>query len=310
MAAWFASKRLLPGLVGLELGAAGVAVAQVVRDSGRPPAVTACEFRSWNGDDRERVLARLAGDYHMKRVRCTTVLDASDYSLLLTEAPDVPREELRSAIRWRIKDLVDFHLDDATIDVFDVDSPRARAKQRAMYAVVAKNSAIRWRVDLCDAAGVQLDVIDIPEMAQRNIAAVLPEDARGLAMLAFTPSHGLLTITRQGELYLSRRLDLGTEQLQGPQGIDFFQQVVLEVQRSLDYYDSHFQQPPVVQLTLAPSAAAVPRLTEFLGENLGIKVAAMNLGAHLTCAPAAAEALGGRAWSALGAALRQEAKAL
>ena len=296
--------------MGLELGADGVAVTHVARDGGRPPAVTACEFRPWEGGDKERVLARLAGDYDMKRTRCTTVLDVSEYSLLLTEAPDVPREELRSAIRWRIKDLVDFHLDDATIDVFDVHSPRARAKQRAMYAVVAKNSAIRWRADLCEAAGVNLDVIDIPEMAQRNIAAVLPEDARGVAMLSFAPGHGLLTVTRQGELYLSRRLDIGTGQLQGPGGADFFEQVVLEVQRSIDYYDSHFEQTPVGHLVLAPAAGAVPRLVEYLGENLGMTVTVLDLGAHLACPPAAREVLGRHAWTALGAALRQEAKAL
>jgi len=52
-------------------------------------------------------------------------------------------------------------------------------------------------------------------MAQRNLASILPEDVSGVAMLTLTETRGLITITRQGELFLSRRLDLGLAQAAG-----------------------------------------------------------------------------------------------
>jgi MSHA biogenesis protein MshI len=305
------SKRLLPGLTGIEIGADGVSLARVMRQAGRAPVVQACDFRPWNGDSHERVLSRLASDYDLKRTRCTTVLDDGEYSLLLAEAPDLPADELRSAMRWRIKDLVDFHVDDATIDVFDVASPRAQGKQREMYVVAAKNAAIQRRVGLCRDAHINLDVIDIPELAQRNLASVLPQDVQGTVLLSFVAGAGLITITRQGELYLSRRLAFGTEQLGTDDGrAVYFDQIVLEVQRSLDYYDSHFRQPPAAHLMLSPSARDVAGLLDYLQQNLNVKSAVLDLGAVLKYDGARAELIEDRALIALGAALRLEEKAL
>lgn len=305
------TKKLIPGLTGIDIGAEGVAVARVVRRVEGAPVVTLCEFRAWDGDSRERVLSRLASDFNLKRSRCTTVLGADEYSLLLTEAPDVPAEELRLAIRWRIKDLIDFHLDDATVDVFDVKSAHTQGKQREMYVVAARSSAIQGRVDMCDAAGINLDVIDIPDLVQRNLAAVLPEDAQGVLMLSFTSDRGLITVTREGELYLSRRVEIGAEQLRGSDDrVAQFDQIVLEVQRSLDYYDSHFHQPPVAKLVLSPLTEEIPGLIDYLNQNLNIKAGVMDLDATLQFEGAGSEVRHERTLMALAAALRHEEKAL
>lgn len=301
------------GLTGIFWGADGVGLVRIVRDPGRLPCVTACEFRAWNSDETKRreVLTRLALDHDLKHTRCATSLDPTDYSLLLTDAPDVPADELRAAMRWRVKDLIDFHVDDATLDVFDVSAANKSGATRAMYVVAARNSAIQKRVDLCDAAGINLDVIDIPEMAQRNLAAVLPEDVRGMVTLSFTATDGLLTITRQGDIYLSRRIELGLDALNDAvDRASHFDQVVLEVQRSLDYFDSHFRQGHIDHLMLVPPAGAVPGLIDHLNQNLNIKAAAIDLTAALDRGATAVSMLRPEILGALGLALRQEARTL
>jgi len=313
MFSFLKEKRTAPGLTGIEVREDGIAVVHVVRDPGRPPRVTACGFRSWDGDarNREKVLAAVASDFDLKRTRCTTVLDGNDYTLLLTEAPDVPADELRSAIRWRIKDLIDFHVDDATLDVFDVTTPNAPGKTRSMYVVAARNAAIQRRVDLCDNAGINLDIIDIPEMAQRNLAAILPEDVRGVVMLSLGPTRGLVTITRQGEIFLSRRIELGLDTLrQADDRTPYFDQIVLEVQRSLDYFDSHFRQAHIDSLVLSPPAGEIPGIVDYLNQNLNVKSSVMNLEQALQFDGDAAPTLSNAGLIALGAALRQEEKAL
>ena len=108
------------GLTAVGLHGHGASVVRVRRGAAAPPCVTVCEFRPWiDGEDRGKALGRLAGEYGLKRSRCTTALDPGEYNLLLTEAPEVPDEELRAAIRWRIKDIVDFPIQNATIEVFD-----------------------------------------------------------------------------------------------------------------------------------------------------------------------------------------------
>ncbi|MBI3898099.1 MAG: pilus assembly protein PilM [Gammaproteobacteria bacterium] len=312
MFSFLKNKRTTHGLAGIELRDDGVSVVHVVRDAGRIPQVTACEFREWgDANEKEKVLARIAADHGLKHARCTTVLDPAEYTLLLTEAPDVPPDELRHALRWRVKDLIDFHVDDATIDVFDVTTPNSPSKTRPMYVVAARNAAIQSRVNLCDNAGIGLDVIDIPELAQRNLASILPEDVRGVVLLVLTARSGLITITRQGEIFLSRRLELGVEALRvADDPAPYFDQIALEIQRSLDYFDSHFRQAHVDQVVLSPSASDLPALVAHLNQNLSIKANVMNLADVVQYDPAYTEQLGDRALLALGAALRQEEKAL
>ena len=302
---------MLPGLTGVGLLPDGVCVVRVERATGRLPAITLVDFRPWGDQGQDKVLARVAEDYDLKRSRCTTVLDPNEYTLLLTEAPDVPPEELRAAIRWRVKDLIDFHINDATLDVFDVPGEKAAGRARPMYAVAARTAAIQRRVDLLDAAGINLDVIDIPEMAQRNLAALLPEEAKGVVLLSFTAANGLITISKQTEIFLSRNIDIGLDMLtQLSDTAGLFDRIALEVQRSLDYYDSHFRQAPVSAIALAPMSKEIPGLMDYLKANLSTTVLTMDLMKLVECDAQFPPALQSACLTALGAALRQEERAL
>jgi MSHA biogenesis protein MshI len=302
---------MLPGLTGVGLQPDGVCVVRVERTTGRMPSVTLVDFRPWGGDGQEKVLARVAADYDLARSRCTTILDANEYTLLLTEAPDVPPDELRAAIRWRIKELIDFHINDATLDVFELPGEKASGRARSMYAVAARSAAIQRRVDMMTAAGINLDVIDIPEMAQRNLASLLPEDAKGIVLLSFTTNGGLITITKQSEIYLSRSIDIGLDMLtQSQDTAGLFDRIALEVQRSLDYYDGHFRQTAINTLALAPMPVEVPGLADYLKANLNASVLTMNLTQLMECDVQLPPALQSVCLGALGAALRQEERAL
>ncbi len=276
------SKRLgAGGLAAVGLYTDGVCVARVRRDGIKKPIVDAYEFCPWAGEEEAKVLSRLAARHQLKRVRCTTVLDLDEYKLIPTEAPDVRPDELRAALRWRLKDLIEFHVNDAAIDAFELPKDNRGGQVRSMFAVVAKNGTIQARADRLCAAGVNLDVIDIPELAQRNLAALAPEDAAGVAFLALTETGGLITITKQTELYFSRSLDIGARALGPHDGNDAPERLILEIQRSLDYFDSHFRQPPIGHLLLDPETAVVPGLVERFASSLNIKVAAFDVGSLL-----------------------------
>lgn len=311
MFGFFKQRATGEGLVALSMQADGVCLARVNWPAGQRPKLLASEYRPLgDGDAATRELQRLASDHQLKHARCITLLDESEYSLLLTEAPDVKPEELRTALRWRVKDLIDFHINDATLDAFELPGTDGN-KAREMYAVVARSAAIRRRVDLLQNAGINLAVIDIPEMAQRNLAALLPEDRQGVAMLSFANRGGLLTISRQGDLYLSRGLDVGLDQLQQDGDVTgYFDRVVLEVQRSLDYFESHFRQSPVQHLVLTPVGAQLPGLFDYLSNNLSIKVSVMNLAELVEIGGGVPPELEAPCLFTLGAALRREEKVL
>jgi len=73
----------------------------------------------------------------------------ASYQLLPIEAPDVDAAELKAAVRWRIKEFIDFHIDDAAIDVFEMPSQGPRARARTMYVGAARNPLIVQRRQNC-----------------------------------------------------------------------------------------------------------------------------------------------------------------
>lgn len=227
-------------------------------------------------------MERAARDLHLSNYRCSTMLRSGEYDIVLVEAPSVPRGEMKSALRWKVKDLVDYPMDEATIDFLDVPREEGAAEGRTqqLYAVLARKEIVQARIRKFDEAGIPLAVIDIPETAQRNIAALYEENDRGVALVYFGPNWGLLTISHRGELYLTRRLELGIEELAADMEDASFgphERVVLEIQRTLDHFERQFRHVAVGKLLLGPTDHAT-RLREVLEEPFEMPVQQIDLG--------------------------------
>jgi MSHA biogenesis protein MshI len=232
------------------------------------------------GKTAAELLEKAGRELHAHAYRSITLLSAGEYQMLSVDAPNVAPDELKTAVRWRLKDMLDFHVDDATIDVLDlpVDPNAAVRAQHSMFAVAARNSVIEARQKLFTSAKVELAVIDIPEMAQRNISALVEPPGRGVAMLSFGDDGGLLTVSYRGELYLARRIDLALGQLLD-EDIErrnaAFDRVTLELQRSLDNFERQYSFISVAKLVLAPSP--VVGLDDYLSSNLYTPVDTLDL---------------------------------
>ena len=258
---------------------------------------------------------RTAKELGFDRYQCSTLLGAGEYQMLLVEAPNVPQAELKTAIRWRIKDLLDYHVDDATVDLLDVPpNPAGGERGHSMYAVTARNEVVQSCIGRFDAAHIPLSVIDIPETSQRNVAALFERDERGLAMLYLGAENGLLTINFKGELVLARRIEIGMRDLTAVTGAardEQFQRVLLELQRTLDHFDRQFTYVPVAKLMLAPDPEYTG-LLEFLAANLDMPVERVRLSSAIAFG-SRAELESEEEWRLfhlIGAALRHETKVI
>ncbi|MFA5912904.1 MAG: agglutinin biogenesis protein MshI [Burkholderiales bacterium] len=259
-------------------------------------------------------LQRAAQEYKLARYRCATLLHPAEYQLLMVDAPNVPREELKAAIRWRVKDLLDYHIDDATMDVLDIPIDQdAPGNSHYMYAVAARNEIVQMQIAQFERAKIGLQVIDIPETAQRNIAQLYETAHRGIGMLTFDHAGGLFTLSFEGELYLARRLDLSWAQLAAAreeQRQTYFERIGVELQRSLDHFERQYRNVALSELLLGPMPEDIGLLA-FLSSQLYLPLRQIDLADALEFGGAG---MGGeQQWQlfhVLGAALRLEAKAL
>lgn len=320
------------GLTGIGFEPDGLALASVSHGSAHGPQLTTVRYHPLEQtDDLDSVLGVASRDRDLRAFSANGVLAEGSFQLFLIEKPQVEDGELKSAVRWKIKDMIDFSIDEAIIDVFSVPGQRDRGRADMLYVVAARRATIREHIDSLERHGFGLNIIDIPELAQRNIAARLPEDGSGVALLKLGPSSGLLTLSRESVLYLSRHIDTGLRDLTPPAGQAVSEEsltdvpsdslelsldaiapeqqqamdaIVLEVQRSLDYYESHFGQPPINSLVIAPLQHNVPGLVDYFASNLGVSVRELDLTAVLDSSEVLSPELQSRCWFAIGAALR------
>jgi MSHA biogenesis protein MshI len=259
----------------------------------------------------QEVLPALAERYALRRYPLNLVLAPADYRLLPIEAPKVPAVELRDALRWLIQDTLDFPAETAEIEYFYLPKPRHAEHSTSLVATVAPAEAIQRYENHLAEAGLQLAAIDIPELALRNLAALLPESADGVAFVALNGRRGIIQLQKNAVLYVTRSIDIGLNDLgklaecHDIAELPALERLALEIQRSLDYFENHYGMPPAAGLVLAPTLASA-RLAGLLEPALGVPCWAMDLNSLIPCAEALNQASQQACLLAIGAALRQE----
>ncbi|MGH8678427.1 MAG: agglutinin biogenesis protein MshI [Burkholderiales bacterium] len=301
--------RKASGLVAVSLQSDRVDVARVRREGDRHPIVELCTSFPKHGSDAE-TLEKLRRELNLSRSPCTCLLPARQYQLQVIDSPSVPEAELKSAVRWRLIDFLDYPVETATVDMFRVPAdPSAPTRQRWVYALAARNETISACMSAFAEAKLPLSVIDIPEMAQRNLARLFEAQGQGLAMLSFGEERGLLTFTAAGELYFSRSIDITAAQLVSATGElreQLIDRVVFELQRSLDHFDRQFSFLPLSKLMVAPLPEDVG-LESYLMQHLYVTVemARIETVLDIQSQPILADpAIQGQYLLSLGAALR------
>jgi MSHA biogenesis protein MshI len=110
-------------------------------------------------------------------------------------------------------------------------------------------------------------------------------------------------LTRRIELPRSETISLDDDPLNP--SIDA-SALALELQRSLDYYESHFDQTPITELVIAPNDARAERLGDALKNETSLRIAQLDLSELLELASPVQLTNSLSCLYAIGAALRND----
>jgi MSHA biogenesis protein MshI len=258
----------------------------------------------------EHVLAPLNHSPDLARAPVSAVLSTEDYQLVQVEAPDVVPSELRGAVRWKLRDIVNFPVADAVIDVFGIPEHARYVETRMVFAVAARPQSVQRIIELVKPRARGFDVIDIPELCLRNLCSLLPQDERGVALLALGEGFAQLVLSCKGTLYLTRRIELMRQmeslELAGGRADADAQALAIELQRSLDYYESHYDGNPIVDVVIASGDERAQHLIEPLRTATGLEVELLDVRQLFEVAPGVEPDTRFPGLVALGAALRTD----
>ncbi|OYU98103.1 MAG: agglutinin biogenesis protein MshI [Burkholderiales bacterium PBB5] len=283
----------------------------VQRTADGKPAVRWTAHAPWATS--ESALRQLRRSRQLNRHRCVALLERHQYQCISMDAPsDVPRDDWAAAVRWQLKDTVDYPVDTAAVDVLAVPEGTSYRAQPLVIAVAAAAAQVRPLIDHARDAGMPWRAIDITETALRNLSALVEPEGRAQALLHCQDGHATLVVTFGGELLSARQLDLN---LALPDDTDpavrtqAYEHASLELQRTLDGIERTFGQVTLARLLITPMLN-VQALCDHLAPLLYVPVAPLVLddALDLSAVPdlAADPSLFNRQLCAIGAALRED----
>ncbi len=292
------------GSLGLEVSKDGIAIAHIQHSNGDRPKLKTCEFISADAiTSRTQTLRDRISALGLNKTPCNWVLVNPEYNLLLVESPKVPEQELREAMRWRIKELINFPVEEAVVDVFPLPSDGSRGAPMT-YVVVSERVQIQSIVDTAISAKIRLKNIDIGEMSLRNVADLLAGDGRGACLVRLRQGQGNLALIKQEHVYMSRQFEI-------PYNAGLLddlpeENLVLELQRSIDYYERQQGQVPPSKLLFCGENISDDKLTEGIKASLPGQSEVVQLNQLMDGAEQWEESLLQLCVGAIGGALRRQ----
>ena len=260
-----------------------IAVALVRKLDGQRPKVLRIVVEEAPLGFADPVLKKIISEFDLRRIPVSAVINPTDYQIAQVQAPDVPLAERRAAARYSLRDAFDFPLENATLDIFDLPEQTSHGDKKLCFAIASRGDSVEQLSATLERQFRKFDVIDIPELCQRNLAALLPQDAKGVAFLMLRDDFAQLVLTRRGQLYVTRRFEFRdpddlSDELGDGHGLPLDpQHLSLELQRSLDYYESHFDETAITELYIAPAGMRANLLAAELGASTGLRISMYNI---------------------------------
>jgi MSHA biogenesis protein MshI len=198
---------------------------------------------SFSIENWQTVLKTYVANNKLANTQCNVALSISKYQLLQVDRPAVENSEMNQALHWTIKEQLSSD-EPFTIDYFEPPAIATNISKLNVVAILTKD-ILEIRDGILK-AGLALNVIGIGELATCNLLTTSDD-----AIITLNQEEGgqlSLNIVKRNQLFFSRRLR-GYENLANFSQEELKMGVVdnlsLEIQRSMDYFESQLRQAPV-----------------------------------------------------------------
>ncbi len=256
--------------IGLEFGIDSIQVSVLLKDK---QTVRWVKQQLLPAHEWQKHLKNYVSDESLANTPCHVILAASKYQVQQVDKPQVDDAELAQALVWNVKDLVP-HQDDIVVDYFDLPAQSAGANK--VNVVALTQAEMQQITQGIHDASLELKSVGILELV---VADLVENSDDAVLTLVQEPGQDIcLNIIKRGDIYFSRRLrgyeNLSTfseQELQMGVGDN----LSVEIQRSMDYFESQLRQAPVKKILLSIESPHIDKLAEIMQQLTFMQVEAL-----------------------------------
>lgn len=252
--------------IGVDFLQQGVAVALLKARGRNAGKVLRAEFVEARGQEAQvEALRKWVQRNRLQKTPCYCLVAPDDRDIYQVEKPEVDDAEMIQALTWKIKDLLNFEVSNAVVESYSMPVSSKKNLQQ-IGVVAARETVIGSYVESIKSTALALNVLDVHELARSNLKVVRQSAGQSLVLLSFEAEVGLLSVYHDTDLYVSREFKIGIDQLElaGSDDESVFDALLLEIQRSLDYFESFYGTDNVADLRIFPRLAGTEKMAMYL----------------------------------------------
>ena len=206
---------------------------------------------------------------------CNLVLSSKYYQIVQVDKPNIPEDELVAALKWQVKDLINFSAEDMVLDYFDGPVLSGVSK---LNVVCAQKSKLKAMVNSLHKHDLTLTSISTEEFA---FAHLITEKESGQLLICQQPNEDvLILIVRDQQLYSYRRLrGMANIGQRSPEELSMglIDNLSIEIQKSIDFYERQLKQSPVKLINVLLPIEHEAFIARKLSENTNVAVELLQL---------------------------------
>lgn len=268
--------------VGVDFMPTGVAAVEVSVEKNSRGQVKHSDFLAAVGSkEQTKVLHDWVVQHNLQKTNCTSLIAKHDVQLFQLEKPAVEEGELLQAVNWKINDLINYDVETAVVDVFELP-PSPKSPLSYINAVVANEVVVGGYVDSIKQSGLSLLAIDVHDLVTKNYCKVCDIFDTTVAVLQFSDNEGLVTIYHNEDLYVARDFKIGLLDIEAAlnDNESTYDSVLLELQRSMDYFESSYGLGLVKKMMIFPSSPGTIRMANYVQNYVGYELDFADVNVH------------------------------
>jgi len=204
------------------------------------------------------------------------VLNEAQSQVVQIDKPSLPDNEMNSALKWQIKDLVSISPNNMVVDYYD--APLLAGGKEKINVVCAPLDELKKLVETTEQGAVKISEITTQEFAFANLLA--PHDDANLLVCQQPNEEVVLIIVKQKKIFFQRRLrgfaQIGSKSAE-ELSFSIIDDIGLEIQRSTDYFERQLKQAPIKAIKVLLPIALENVFVEKLAENSIVPVSLLEL---------------------------------